>query len=111
MIRFDQLRSMLGEVDALADDGESQRAQEDAEDGAEAAGQQHPSDDHRDDRVEDVAHPARDLGRIELDRLAHADERGAQADRTKSAIVIRFVGMPALRALSLSPPMAKIQLP
>ena len=33
------------------------------------------------------------------------------ADRTKSAIVIRRVGMPALRALSLSPPMAKIQLP
>ena len=29
----------------------------------------------------------------------------------KSAIVSRSVGMPALRALTLSPPMAKIQLP
>ena len=56
--------------------------------------------------------PARDLRRVVQDRLAHADEGGARStDRTKSRIVIRSVGMPALRALTLSPPMAKIQLP
>nr|WP_283054779.1 hypothetical protein [Thetidibacter halocola] len=33
------------------------------------------------------------------------------ADRTNRPMVRRSVGMPALRALTLSPPMAKIQLP
>ena len=41
---------------------------------AEAAGQQHAADDHRDDGVEDVVHAAGDLRGIEQDRLAHADK-------------------------------------
>ena len=32
-------------------------------------------------------------------------------ERTKSVIVTLSVGMPSLRALTLSPPMAKTQLP
>ncbi len=51
------------------------------------------------------------LGAVVEDRLRHADEGGAQALLMNSAMVTRSVGMPALRALTASPPMARIQLP
>src|SRR6202022_3923470 len=48
-----------------------------------------------------------------LNRIArHMPTKAALVEeRTKSAIVRRRVGIPALRALTLSPPMAKIQFP
>ena len=67
----------VGEVDALVHDREGQRAEDDADDRAEAAGQEHAADHDRDDGVEDVGHAARDLRGVVEDRLAHADEGGA----------------------------------
>ena len=111
MIRLDQFGVEVGEVDALADDGEGQRAEDDADHRAEAAGQEHAADHDRDDRVEDERHAAGHLRGVVEDRLAHADEGGAGRGEDERVIVSLSVGMPALRALTLSPPMAKIQLP
>ena len=67
-----------GVVDALVDDRECERAEDDADDRAVSAGQQHAADDHRDDRVEDERLARRHLGAVVEDRLAHADEGGAR---------------------------------
>ena len=67
-----------GVVDALVDDREGEGAEDDADDRAVAAGQQHAADDDRDDRVEDERLPGGDLGAVVEDRLATADEGGAE---------------------------------
>src|SRR5260221_6793837 len=67
----------IGEVDALVDDCERKRTEEDANDRSETASQQHAANDDGNDRVEDERHPRRHLGRIEENRLTHPDERGA----------------------------------
>ena len=64
MITLPRFGSKLGEVDALVDDREGHRAKDDADDRAEAAGQEHAADDHAHDRVEDEGLAGRDLGAL-----------------------------------------------
>ena len=68
-----------GVENALVDDGEGQRAQDDADDRAVSAGEQHAADDHRDDRVEDEGLPGGHLSAVVENSLGHAHEGGAQA--------------------------------
>ena len=72
-----------GEINALIDDGEGDGAEKYADHRTEAAGQQHPAHDDRDDGVEDEGHAGRNLGDIEEDRLTDTDEGGADGGKDK----------------------------
>ena len=101
----------VGVVDALVDNGEGDGAEENTDDGTKATGQQHATDNNRDDGVENERLPAANCGRVKQDGLAHADKSGRRCGKHKEYDGHAVCGNAGIARTHRSPPMANIQLP